>query len=194
MNVLHSVPHRVHAPSCRRGPTRLRPVRLQNVRALLGLVCLIALSGCGYSVERSYPEAVRSVSVPIFENRTPWRELEFQLAEALKKEIEQRTPYKVTATNAADTILQGRISQVRTRNVSDTETGGLPQEVELAFRVDFEWKDLQSGELIRHRSGLTRVARFIPTRPVGETVEVAHFEVARRMAEAIVLAMRSDWE
>ena len=55
---------------------------------------------------------MRTVSVPIFDNQSFYQDVEFDLTEALVKEIELRTPYKVTGADRADTILQGEIVSV----------------------------------------------------------------------------------
>ncbi len=156
--------------------------------------CLIA--GCGYQMTDTFPENIRSVSVPIFENLSGQREMEFAVTEALTKEIEHRTPYKVTGTGAADTILQGRVTSVQPRLISRTEIGGLPQEVEVQVLVDFEWKDLRTGKTLRQRIGLARVARYVPTRPASEFDAVARRKAAQAVAEGIVAVMRDegDWD
>ena len=46
-------------------------------------------------------------------NRTYARELPAQLTEAIVKQIEATTPYKVTGQGAADTLLRGTITDVR---------------------------------------------------------------------------------
>ena len=43
-------------------------------------------TGCGYSHVPLFPQEYRTVSVPILENRTAYRDVEFDLTEALIKE------------------------------------------------------------------------------------------------------------
>jgi hypothetical protein len=47
------------------------------------------------------------VAVPIFENDTYVRDVEFELTDAVIKELEARASYKVTARMSADTLLTG---------------------------------------------------------------------------------------
>jgi len=93
--------------------------------------------------------------VPNFDNRTFDREVEFELREALIKEIEQRTPYKVVRTpGAADTLLEGTVVEVQRSAISRQQGTGLPQEVEVTVMVDFVWRDLRSGEDLRGYRGM----------------------------------------
>ena len=161
-----------------------------------GWLCLAAagwLSGCGYSTQQLFPDRYRSVSVDIFENRTFYRDVEFDLTEAVVKQIEQRTPYAHRPANVADTVLTGAVTDVRTRQLSRTLTAGLPQEVELIVTIDFEWKDQRTGEVLVGRRGFSGVGRYIPTQPVAEGLEVGQQAAAQRLAQDLVSSLRGGW-
>jgi len=140
-----------------------------------------------------FAEDVDSVAVPIFENRTFYREVEFKLTEALVKEIEQRTPYKVTDSGSADTILSGTVLSVDKKLLSRDFDAGVSQEVQVTVTVRFEWKDLRSGEIRRKRARIRGTGEHIPTRGVGEPFEVARHEAVDDLASRVVSALRSDW-
>ncbi|MFA9477849.1 LptE family protein [Phycisphaerales bacterium AB-hyl4] len=157
-------------------------------------VCLCGLLvGCGYSPEGVYDDRYRTVAVPIFENRTFWERMQFDLTEAVVKELEQRTPYTVAPSGVADTILQGSITRVEQRRLSRRQEGGVPDEMELTITVDFEWIDLRSGETIRERRGFEAVGRYAPTRPAGERFESGQHAAVQQLARDIVSTMRADW-
>lgn len=178
-----------HAPRCPKAFSCLQPV--WRWAALL-LLCLLT-AGCGFSTQEMFPTEYATVAVPIFENRTFYRGVEVDLAEAIGKELEQRTPYKITSPNVADTLLEGRITSMTQRGLSRTTTGGLPQEQEVTITIDFTWKDLRRGDVIVSRRGFSAVGRYIPTQPVGEEVLVGQHSAVQRMAEDLVSAMRSGW-
>ncbi|MHC4981189.1 MAG: LPS assembly lipoprotein LptE [Planctomycetota bacterium] len=100
-----------------------------------GLSTALILSGCasdpteGYAFASPYPEGMRTVAVNVFENDTYERGVEFEFADALVKEIEARTPYKVTSAKRADTILTGRIRNVERDQLSKSRVTGLSEEV-----------------------------------------------------------------
>lgn len=159
---------------------------------LLLLLLLLLASGCGYTQRELFPTEHRTVAVPIFENRTHYRHVAMDLSEALIKEIERRTPYKVVAPATADTILQGAVVQVDQTQLSRRREGGVPEELEVRVVVNFEWKDLQSGQVLRSRSGFDEVGRYVVSRPVGEPFENAQHTAVQRLARDIVSVMRAS--
>ena len=169
--------------------------RLYLGRAWFGLLIVwtCALGGCGYSHKPLYSSTVSTVWVPIFENKTFYRELELQLTEALKKQIIIQTGIRLANSEDADTILQGSILDVEQKRLSRTNVGNLPQEMELRVVIDVVWKDLRTGKILRERKGLEAVGRYIPTRPIGEQVGTARQVAVSHLANAVVSAMRDDW-
>lgn len=172
--------------------TRFRFFRLSMLCALLWTLSA-GVAGCGYSTTELFPDTYRSVSVDIFQNRTFYRGVEFDLTEALVKEIEQRTPYTTRPANVSDTVLTGTVTYIETRQLSRTNEAGLPQEVEVIVTIDFEWKDQRSGEVLASRKGFSGVGRYVPTQPVGERFEIGQHAAVQRLARDIVSAMRGDW-
>lgn len=159
---------------------------------MAGLVLLTLLvTGCGYAAKPVYPQDVQSVQVPIFQNRSFYRGLEFDLTEALIKEIELRTPYKVVSHASADTVLEGTIVAVNQHRLSRRPAGGLAQELEMQLVVDVSWRNLRTGQVVMDRKGLVVVGRYIP--PMGQTYQSGQAETAQKMATQIVSAMGSQW-
>lgn len=156
------------------------------------LITLVA-AGCGYTHQPLFSDEVHSVAVPLFENRSFYRGLEREVTEALIKEIELRTPYKVAPAERADTVLRGTITAVDQSRMSRRRDGGLPLEEELQIRVNVEWQDLRSGRTLRERRGLTAVGRYVPAREIGETHEIAQYAASQRLARQIVGAMGEAW-
>jgi hypothetical protein len=187
--------HHQHAPSHTSQATT-QAGRAFTRRSFGLLACGLSLvlgSGCGYSSKELYDTHIRSVSVPIFANRSFEREAEFKLTEALCKEIESRTPYKVTRTGSADTMITGTITRVDRRLLSRTFTAGVTQEAQVVVTVSFEWKDLRTGKILRKRSEISGTGEYVPTRPVGEPYEVGLRTAINELSRDIVSAMRSDW-
>jgi len=138
------------------------PGIVNSLQFTLVLLCSCALSlglaGCagtaGYSNESLFPTDVSSVCVKMFDNRTFWRGIEYELSDAIAKRIEAETPYKIVSDqDLADTVIEGQIVGVAEYALStDRELGGvLEKEVEVQAVV--QWKNLKTGELmIDHRS------------------------------------------
>jgi hypothetical protein len=161
--------------------------------ALAILVCASMLFGCGYSTTELYPTQYTTVTVPNFENRSNDRAVEFKLREALIKEIEQRTPYKaISGTGLADTQLTGTVTRVDRQLLSRDPVAGLPQEIEITVTVDFQWRDVRTGEVIRGYRGLTAAGQFVPDRTIGEFSDDGVRLAVARLADDIVSRMRSE--
>ena len=159
--------------------------------ALVALALL--LTGCGYSTTELYPTQYNTVTVPNFDNRSNDRNVEFNLREALIKELEQRTPYKaVSGTGLSDTQLTGTVTRVSRQLISRDATAGLPQEIEVTVTVDFQWRDLRTGKVIRSYRGLSAAGQFVPNRTVGEFSEDGVRLAVSRLATDIVSRMRED--
>ncbi|MEM9883815.1 MAG: LPS assembly lipoprotein LptE [Planctomycetota bacterium] len=133
------------------------------------------------------------MAIPIFENRTFTRGLEYDLTEAVIKQVEQRTPYVATRAGVADTLLEGRVTSVQTRELSQTRDAGLPQEVEVLVTIDFTWTDQRRGDVLVQRRGFSGVGRYVPTAPVNQPFEVGQHEAVQRLARDLVSTFRGGW-
>jgi hypothetical protein len=162
----------------------------------------VGLGGCdqttqngllGYHAEELFPEQYQTVAVDIFDNRTFFQGVEFDLTEALVKEIELRTPYKVVANDRADTVITGTIHTVRQQSLSRVRNGGVPQEMQLIVRVNYEWKDVREGRVIRKRRTLSGSGEYIPSSGLSEPYEVAQHRAVAEIARDLVSDMRRDW-
>jgi hypothetical protein len=90
-------------------------------RLLAALVAPMAL-GCGsgrtflgYTTHGMYPDAIRTIAVPVFKNDSLRRDVEFQITEEVVKELE-RNGFKVVDADKADVELLGTL-------VSDDKVG-----------------------------------------------------------------------
>jgi hypothetical protein len=116
-----------------------------------------ALCGCesaghftvfGYTTKPNYDESVRTVHVPIFENISFHRGIEFDLTRAVIREIEQKTPYKVVGDRCrADTELSGVILNAN-KNLLNRNQLNEVREAEIVVTVSLVWKDLRTGEIL----------------------------------------------
>ena len=159
----------------------------------------LVVSGCasnpteGYAAGSLHPEGIQTVAVPILENATFHRNVEFDLTEALIKEIERRTPYKVVPQVRADTIFTGRIREVSTRGLSRSRQTGLSDEMMFNVTIDFEWRDLRTNQLLSARESYQTSTIFAPSNPSGEPIELGRFAAVEQLARDIVNEMQADW-
>ena len=168
---------------------------------LMCLACLAAASGCAaYQVGNwsLFPQHIRTVHVPVFESTSFRPHLGERLTEAVVKEIEAKTPYKVVGDPNADSVLSGRII-AETKRVLIEDAFDNPREVEVNMQVEVSWVDRRGDSLRQFQAipcptELTLVggsASFIPE--VGQSVTVAQQQAIGRMADQIVGMMETPW-
>jgi len=161
---------------------------------------LLSASGCaGYQLgNRSlYPSDIRTVYVPMFESDSFRPFLGERLTEAVCKEIELRTPYKVVSSPNADSVLSGRIGNDTKRVIVENEFDDA-REVELNLQVQVTWADRKGG-LIQQGTmpvasavaDLGQSAELVPE--YGESVATAQQRAIERLAEQIVSLMEMPW-
>jgi hypothetical protein len=121
----------------------------------LTAAAVLALSGCaswdghlhlfGYTTAPNYDRGIRTVYVPIFENASYRRGLEFDLTKAVVREIEWKTPWKVTSCReGADTELVGKIVS-RMKQPTLFNNIGEIREFSTTLTVEVTWRDLRAG-------------------------------------------------
>ncbi len=171
------------------------------VACIVASAVLVCWAGCaGYQIgaQSLYPAHIRTVYVLMFDSNSFRRNLGERLTEAVQKEIEEKTPYKVTGSSDADSVLSGRIVG-ETKHVVVGSTTGEGREVQVNLQVEVSWID-RRGAMIRQAEPiplppeLTDVsgsATFIPE--IGQSVATAHQQAINRLAEQIVALMEAPW-
>ena len=174
-------------------------------RRSIMLALLLPICGCGYQQSGDYQlnpqsgykwkslyrEDVRSVAVPIFTNKDFHRGVEFSLTKAIITQMESHTPYKVVDRDKADTILEGEITEVRTRTVSRDRDTAVPQEQLQSVTVNFIWKDLRTGKILKQKSGFEETKVLYPT--LGEGQFTGTQLAVEHLALSIVQELQADW-
>jgi hypothetical protein len=174
--------------------------------ALCGGLAL-ALTGCGYVVGSPYGPEVRTIHVPTFTNdayKAAYtndgyrRGFELQLTEAVQKQIQLRTPYKLVDEPGADTRLSGRLVSVSKRVANQNQYDD-PRELEVSIGVEVTWEDLRSGQVLAQQTVPVnaQVAQavvntsFAPE--TGQSLATASQNAADQMARHIVSLMEAPW-
>jgi curli biogenesis system outer membrane secretion channel CsgG len=182
----------------------LKPLVRENCTWLVAAVLLLAIAGCGYNQSGStknkleggyqwnslYREDIQTVAVPIFTNRSYRRGVEFQLTEAVIKQLEGHAPYKVVPRERADTILEGQITDVSSQTIARDFRTNLPREQRINITVNLLWKDLRNGRILLQRK-LEKSAVYYPN--LGEGEFLGSQSAVEKVALAIVQELQADW-
>jgi outer membrane lipopolysaccharide assembly protein LptE/RlpB len=215
-HVSHLVPH--FAPKLQFGNARSRfPSRSLGTRAaaaawadavsrtavstaLLLAACLLSAGCAGYHVgnQSLYPTHIRTVYVPIFDSVSFRPHLGERLTEAVQKQIELKTPYKVVGTPDADSVLSGRIVG-ETKHLTVQTRQGQPRAVETELAVEVTWLD-RRGQVIRRGPAVPLPPQAVDVRAtadvipeIGRSVATAHQDAIGQVAQEIVSLMEAPW-
>lgn len=162
--------------------------------------CCLACGGCAryhVGVRSLYPADIQTVYVPMFHSASYRRGLGELLTEAVIKEIEKRTTFKVVSTPNADSILTGEIST--DEKVVTIENGNDdPRELRYDLTVQVAWQN-RKGDLIMQQEvalppelvNVWGYSKIVPE--VGQTTTTAHVQMVQRLAAQIVDMMEVPW-
>ena len=176
--------------------------RLRLLRAALASLAVLLLTGClgRLPVRRRtlFPEGIETVYVPVFDSASYRRGLGEELTEAVVKEIERRSHYKVVSSPAADTILMGKIISEGKHLLFETLQGD-PREMEVNLQVKVSWVD-RRGSPVREiplvpvpgaAVDISAASDVVPE--VGQSIATSHQRAIQRVAEQIVSLMEKPW-
>ncbi|MFB3430221.1 MAG: LPS assembly lipoprotein LptE [Phycisphaerales bacterium] len=160
--------------------------------------CVLTL-GCasdptnGYAFDSAYDSSVRTVAVPIFDNPTYEHGLEFELTEAIIKEIHRSTPWRVIDRERAQTELSGAITSADLRALGTDSETGLIEQYAYDLGVTFEFRDRRDGRVLVARRNFRAAEAFVPDRLAGERLEFGQRATIDQLARDIVAELRSGW-
>lgn len=164
----------------------------------LALASLL-LIGCSYRFgsQTLYPCEIRTIYVPMFETIGFRRGLGERLTEAVVREIELKTPYKVVSSPTADSTLTGRIVQ-DTKGVMLVAPTSEGRTVQIAFRVEVTWTDRRGNQLQNSAMPLpASIATIDQTNTMimegGQSMATSQQAAIDQLAEQIVSLMEAPW-
>ena len=176
---------------------------MQTPHGRAAIFCCLAISlapcGCAgfrWGAGSLYRPDIRTVHVPVIQSDSLRRNLGERLTEAVVKEIELRTPYKVVSAASADSVLHVRIvgegKRVIAENINDE-----PRDIEVDLGVGVSWIGRQGEPLIQRTAipapwlgtSIGQTANFVPE--AGQSLALAQQEAIVKLAEQIVDQMEA---
>ncbi|HCN18958.1 MAG: hypothetical protein A3C38_05590 [Planctomycetes bacterium RIFCSPHIGHO2_02_FULL_50_42] len=160
---------------------------------MINIILLILASfmaSCGYTSRSLIDQNVQSVYVPIFDNDTFRRDLEYDLTKAIKEEILFGTQLKIVDEKHADTILTGILKDVQ-ENVLIENPDAVTIESRVNVFVQFSWLDQRTGRILIDKQNVAASAEFIATR--NEDIRTGEIEAFVNTARKIINLMERKW-
>ncbi len=188
----------------RRSPLarRLPPSASRLFNCLLPAACclLCYIPGCAtyqFGNGTLYAPDVTTVYVPMVESASFRPDLGEALTEAIGKEIERRTPYKVVGDPNADSILTAKIIEDSKRLVVPNKFGEA-RDTDVNYQVRVTWIN-RKGDLIYSGAvplppafvNIGQSAAYIPE--FGQSYTTAQYQIVKRLAQQIVGLMEKPW-
>lgn len=174
---------------------------MRHALSLPLMLLLPALAGCAaYQIgnQTLYPNHIETVYVPAIESESFRRNLGERLTEAVMKEIELRTPYKVTGDPNADSVLRCHLVSDTKRVIVPGRTGD-PTQLQISLQARVSWTDRRGAALRKIESvplppevaSVTGNANLVPE--AGQSVATAQQEAIQSVARQIVGMMENPW-
>lgn len=146
----------------------------------------------------AYPPEVRTVHVPMFTSDDFRRGIEFQLTEAVQKQIQSRTPFRLARAEYADTVLRGHLANARKDLLVENRFDD-PRALQFTLSLEVTWEDVRTGRILAEQRipiepqviPLVVQADFAPE--LGQSRATALDEAVQRMADQIVDLMEAPW-
>jgi hypothetical protein len=162
--------------------------------------CIVSECGCAYRMRGSLPPHIKTVAIPMFENRTHLKTfvlgIERDVTSAVRNAFLTGSELRVAGREDADAILEGRILSV-SRDVLREDLYGTPIHARLLIEASISLYDVKEGRYLfrdvkvdnreyRPESGAYNL-RF------GESEEMARREAAGELGRAIARRVVEMW-
>jgi hypothetical protein len=161
-----------------------------------------AATGCAaYRVgnETLYAPDVTTVYVPMIESDSFRRDLGERLTEAVIKEIEAKTPFKVVGAPDADSVLAARLVGDR-KHVTVENQNDDPRAVEINFLAEVSWINRRRQPICPPTTIAVPPELFLPIGQTaallpeaGQSVASQQQAAIERLAQQIVSTMEEPW-
>jgi hypothetical protein len=171
----------------------------KRLAGLFALVC--CLGGCaGYQVgaDSLYAPDVATVFVPMIESDSYRRDLGERLTEAVVKEIELKTPFKVIGTPDANSVLYVKLFDDRRRTLVESPFDD-PRVLETDLRAEVTWVNPRRQPIVPMQAipvppelvAISQTSNLIPE--AGQSVATSQQQAIERLAQQIVSTMEEPW-
>ncbi len=154
----------------------------------------VSVSGCAtyqFGNQFMFRNDVRSVHVAMFDTNSYRRFLGQRLTEAVIREVELSTPYRIAEPGNADSIIRGKIVRDQKRSQGNNRFDE-PRDIQVAYRVEVTWTDRAGNPLMAVQSlRIDDDENFIPEG--GQSVTTAQQNLINKIAREVVGQMEMPW-
>lgn len=161
---------------------------------LLSAVLLLAsvAGGCGYSLKGNLPSHLKTVSVPLFKNRSPEAGAESKITAAVINAFTSSGKLRVVPLDEADSVLDGEITNYQVQSLTYDSKLNL-RSYRLTVTMNVRFRDLRRSEMLWQQDGVVEDVSFDVAGQVSDTisreegaVKQAALEIGRKLVNHAV--------
>jgi outer membrane lipopolysaccharide assembly protein LptE/RlpB len=135
--------------------------------ALLLLAALLA--GCGYTVNGTLPSHIKTVAVPIFQNRTSEPAIEGLITRAVVEAFSTNGRLTVVSREQADAVLDGEITSYAVSSIAFNRDANVVQ-YRLLVTINLRMRDLRRNTVLFQENNIREQADFRVQNAVSQTI------------------------
>ena len=161
-------------------------------RALLAIFVLWSVASCGYTLQGDLPSHLKTVSVPVFKNRSNEAGAESTITAGVINAFTTNGRLRVVPLDQADSVLEGEITAYNVQSLTYDSKLNL-RSYQLTVSMDVRFRDLKRSELLWQQNGLTEQVSFDVAGQVSDTisreegaVKQAALEIGRKVVSHAV--------
>jgi hypothetical protein len=165
----------------------------RTARALIALT-LVALSGCltryGFA-GGGLPAHIRTMAILPFQNETPSPDLQRELFEAMRRDLDSRLGVRDAPEERADAVVRGIIRTFDADvpvGFNATETQAVASRRKLQITLDVQIVDQTTGKTIFERKGLRAEAEYAERDEAG-----GRRDAIKRIVNDLIEGAQSQW-
>jgi hypothetical protein len=145
------------------------------------------LAGCGYSIHGTLPSHIRTIAVPIFQNRTTEPGVEIAVSRGVVEAFATSGRLRVVGRDQADAVLEGEVLDYQVESIA-YDPDARVRVYRLVVTLNLRLHDVRANRLLLDQQGLRERTDFRASDAVAETIvreSVAVREAAGDIGRAI---------
>ena len=165
-------------------------------RAILLFMIALLGAGCGpYSFSGAVSTHIKSIAVPVFEDRTAEFGVRDRLSNTIIDEFTRDNTLKIADQRVADSILRGTLLNVQeTAGVYNQSASNQPesvQEIRVTVTVQLKYEDVKKRKTV-WEAQMSQFGSYSPGKPAS-TRQAAIDEAIRKIANEVRNKTVADW-
>jgi len=145
------------------------PPRVSRLIVRAALVLSMAAGGCGYTLQGNLPDHLKTVSVPVFKNRTTEPGAENTITAAVINAFTSNGRLKVVSVDRADCILEGEVTGYQVQSLTYDSKLNL-HSYNLTVTMNVRFRDVRRTELLWQQDALVENVSFDVAGQVSDTI------------------------